>query len=159
MDDEQRTERTDEEPDTWVPGQSGTARVHSPASDHATRPAPDDPPTEEPPGQPQPPEDDQRVDDTRVYVVLEEADLGSLVATVLHDAGESLTEAQSDALRGLDVYQPAGQVDARNTEHALRMVAKARYRADGVTTLVPVALRSWKPTPVTTHADTKVSVG
>lgn len=81
----------------------------------------------------------------RKYVVLEE-----LRVSELH-------HLDPDAFVYVQVHLP----DARNVEHALRQTAKSgKYdKGDEEPTLVAVATRQWKPTPVRIHTRQTVSVG
>lgn len=81
----------------------------------------------------------------RKYVVLEEKQLHEL----------------ADLDPGTVVYLQVLLPEARNVEHALRQTAKSgKYNGtDEEPTLVAVATRQWKPTPVRIHTRQTVSVG
>lgn len=92
----------------------------------------------------------------RGYTVLEELTLSDLL-----DRRSEQGSVDSDVL----VYVVAGTVDARNTEHAYRQIAKQVYaprqHLDGVVTIRSVAIdgKRWKVTPVNVKADTTVTIG
>lgn len=92
----------------------------------------------------------------RRYVVLEELQVSQLVARL----GVELTPEQVDALKERQVYVQVALPEARNTEHAYRQTAKSVFAdADSEPTLVAVATKMWRPTPVRIQTRQTVSVG
>lgn len=115
----------------------------------------------------------------RSYVLLEETSLRGAIEALLEGSG--VTGLDGDTLEWLlsqgetaQMYEVVGTVDARNTEHAFRQVAKAVYAArdtgweqdpenpEGELLTVPtIAIdgKRWRPQPVKSRRSVTVSVG
>lgn len=113
-------------------------------------------PAEEPP---EPQEEDSSPKGPRSYVVLEECSLADAVREALPD-DYPLPDSFYEALNGKKVYDRVHEPDARNTEHALRQTAKSVYRdATEDPTLVAVAGKMFRPTPVRLNRGLTVGIG
>jgi len=94
----------------------------------------------------------------RTYVVLEQCSLADAVREALPD-DYAVADSLYEALNGKTVYDKVASPAARNTEHALRQTAKAVYHDSAEDpTLVAVASKMWKPTPVRLNNRQTVSI-
>lgn len=112
-----------------------------------------------PPADPETPDSDPGKG-PRTYVVLEELALADAVREALPD-DYALPDTFYEALNGKVIYDKVHSPEARNTEHALRQTAKAVYQGEVTSppTLVAVADKMFKPTPVRVNNRQTVSIG
>lgn len=129
---------------TWSPTPQGAA-AHQELVPTPEPPTPDSDPEKGP----------------RTYVVLEECSLADAVREALPDDYTHLPDDLYEALAHKVVYDLVHSPEARNTEHALRQTAKAVYDGseDADPTLIAVAGKMWKPTPVRVNNRQTVSIG
>lgn len=104
--------------------------------------------------------------DGRQYTVLEQTALSDLVFRLLEKANVSVdTELVREALDAETVFAVAGEVTARNTDHAFRQIAKDVYAqrdCDDDEIVVPsVAVdgKRWRIVPVRVRTTSSVTLG